>query len=302
VTTISLMTLALLGVDGWAVTVAQARAVTEPLRQYVRQRALPGSDTLVELESDEGTRGVLEVLVEHGVVERFADGSEPVYRIGPDRELAAAFYRNVVIHWFVNRAIVELALVAATESGEGQDPMVAALGEAFALRDLLKFEFFFSEKQEFQDELRAEVALIDPAWREKGGTGLQQLGGALAASGGLMADRILRSFLEAYWIMADRLAARGAAPVERDALVRECLGVGQQYHLQRRIVSGEAVSAELFKTGLKLADNRALLDVRDGVAEDRVSLAHELREVLRRLEILAGWDRAHRLRREGATA
>jgi glycerol-3-phosphate O-acyltransferase len=302
VTTTSLVTLALLGVDGWAVTAAQAQRVIEPLRRYVLQRELPGSETLVELESDAGTRHTLETLVEHGVVERFDAGSEPVYRIGPDRELAAAFYRNVVIHWFVNRAIVELSLVAATESEEGEDPMAAALDEAFALRDLLKFEFFFAEKQEFQDELRAEVALIDPAWREKGGEGLQQLGGALADSGGLMADRILRSFLEAYYVVADRLAAHGGEGIDQDAFVHECLGVGQQYHLQRRIVSGEAVSAELFKTGLKLAGNRGLLEAGGPeVKAGRATLARELHELLRRLEILAGWDRTHRVRREGVT-
>ena len=302
VTTISLVTLALLGVDGWAVTAAHAQRVIEPLRRYVRQRELPGSETLAELETDAGTRETLETLVEHGVVERFDEGSEPVYRIGPDRELAAAFYRNVVIHWFVNRAIVELSLVAAAETAPDEDAMTDALEEAFALRDLLKFEFFFAEKQEFRDELRAEVALIDPAWREKGGAGLQQLGGALADSGGLMADRILRSFLEAYYVVADRLAAHGGDAIDRDAFVRECLGVAQQYHLQRRIVSGEAVSAELFKTGLKLAANRGLLDAGGPeVKAGRAELARELHEVLRRLEILASWDRSHRLRRVGVT-
>jgi len=304
VTTTSLVTLALLGVDGWAVTAAHAQRVIEPLRRYVRQRELPGQETLAELESDNGTRRVLETLVEHGVVERFDEGSEAIYRIGPDRELAAAFYRNVVIHWFVNRAIVELSLVAATESGEGKDPMAYALDEAFAMRDLLKFEFFFAEKGEFQDELRAEVALIDPAWREKGGAGLQELGRALADSGGLMADRILRSFLEAYYIVADRLAAHGSAAIDQDGFVRECLGVGQQYHLQRRIVSGEAVSAELFKTGLKLAANRGLLLEGGGpeVKAGRATFARELHELLRRLEILASWDHANRIRRVGVTA
>ena len=115
-----------------------------------------------------------------------------------------------------------------------------------------------------------------------------------------MADRILRSFLEAYYVLADRLAAHESAPVEQDELVRECLGVGQQYHLQRRIVSGEAISAELFRNGLKLAANRGLLEAGGSeVAEGRAKLARELHEVLRRLEIPPSWDRAHRLRREG---
>ena len=79
-------------------------------------------------------------------------------------------------------------------------------------------------------------------------------------SAGAFADRVLRSFLEAYWVVADRLCAHGDAPVEPEAIVKECLGVGRQYHLQGRIKSAEAVSSELFKTGLKLAANRGLID------------------------------------------
>jgi glycerol-3-phosphate O-acyltransferase len=247
VTPISLATFALLGTDGRAVTLAEARAVIEPVREYVVRRNLPGSEGL-----DDNVEGTLGLLVEHGVVERFDGGAEPVFRIRADRDLEAAFYRNVVIHWFVNRAIAELAL-AATEDLED------ALQYAFSLRDLLKFEFFFARKREFRDELREEHALLD--------------------TGGKFADRVLRSFLEAYWVVADRLVARGNAPVKPEEIVKECLGVGRQYHLQGQIKSAEAVSSELFKTGLKLAANRGLIDDGSG----RAAFKAELEDVLRRL-------------------
>jgi glycerol-3-phosphate O-acyltransferase len=266
VTPISLVTLALLGTDGHAVTVAQAQDAIEPVRSYVVRRALPGSDELGDLTSADGIARVLAILVEHGVVETFDGGAEPVYRIGADRDLEAAFYRNVVIHWFVNRAIAELALTA------GED-LEDALQHAFRLRDLLKFEFFFASKREFRDELQAEAALIDPDWAAK------DLDAALAASGGHFADRVLRSFLEAYWVVADRLVTSGGARVQADEIVEECLGVGRQYHLQGRIQSAEAVSSELFKTGLKLAANRGLLDGGEG----RAAFKTELEGWLRRL-------------------
>jgi glycerol-3-phosphate O-acyltransferase len=284
VTPISIVTLALLGAEGNAVTVAQARQRIEPMRSYVLRRGLPGCEELDELASSEGIERVLGILVQHGVVERFADGLEPVYRIGADRDLAAAFYRNVIIHWFVNRAIVELGLVTAAETGSGEDPTAAALEEAFRLRDLLKFEFFFAEKGEFQDELRAEVALIDPAWREN----LQTLGEALAASGGHFAERVLRSFVEAYSVVADRLAAYGQAAADEAELLRACMVAGRQYHLQGRIVSAEAVSTELFKTGIKLAANRGLMA--EGTGERREAFRRELDDVLRRIDVLMAWE------------
>jgi glycerol-3-phosphate O-acyltransferase len=193
-----------------------------------------------------------------------------------------------------------LSLVAAAESGAGGDPIGASLAEALRLRDLLKFEFFFAEKPEYEAELRAEAAIIEPSWREEGGTALHTLAERLAVSGGLMADRVLRSFLEAYYVVADRLLARGGAAVDEKHLVRDCLVVGRQYQLQRRIVSGEAVSAELFRTGIRLARNRELLSG-DAAAllAGRDTLAGQLHDALRRLEILGRWERAHHLRREG---
>ncbi|MDQ2725211.1 MAG: glycerol-3-phosphate 1-O-acyltransferase, partial [Actinomycetota bacterium] len=259
VTSTSLVTLALLGADGWAVTLGQATALVQPLKDYVTKRRLPGVESIADMATPEGMGRVLRSLTDSGVVDEFADGAEPVYRISPERELVAAFYRNIIIHWFVNRAIVELALVAAAEM-PGTDPMGIALDDAQRLRDLLKFEFFFADKAAFQQELREEVDLIAPQWRSDDGAIVSVLGESIATSGGLVADRVLRSFLEAYWVVADRLAAAGDGIVETDRFVASCLKVGRQYQLQRRIVSGEAISVELFKTGLKLATNRGLCD------------------------------------------
>jgi glycerol-3-phosphate O-acyltransferase len=302
VTSTSLATLALLGADGWAVTLPQAVALVGPLQEYVAKRRLPGADSIGDVATPVGMRRVLCALADSGVVDEFAGGAEPVFRISPQRELVAAFYRNVIIHWFVNRAIVEVALVAAAEA-RSHDPMGVVLDDALRLRDLLKFEFFFSEKATFQQELRAEVDLIAPHWRADDGAIVSTLGESIASSGGLVADRVLRSFLEAYWVVADRLVALGDAIEETDRFVASCLAVGHQYKLQRRIVSGEAISVELFKTGLALATNRGLCDpAHPDRAERRMALAAELHDVLRRLELLTRWERGHRLRRQGDRA
>jgi hypothetical protein len=49
-------------------------------------------------------------------------------------------------------------------------PLVAATHEALRLRDLLKFDFFFSRSRDFAAELAAELAIIDPLAR----TGLHE--------------------------------------------------------------------------------------------------------------------------------
>jgi glycerol-3-phosphate O-acyltransferase len=71
VTPISIATLALLGMEGWAVTLAEAQSAIEPLVRYVERRGLPGSDSIAPLHTSEGVLRVLAILAEHGVVERF---------------------------------------------------------------------------------------------------------------------------------------------------------------------------------------------------------------------------------------
>ena len=104
--------------------------------------------------------------------------------------------------------------------------MTGALWEhALAIRDLLKYEFFFATKREFDEEIRAEAALAVPGWRE-GELSAERPGRGLGACRLLLAHRVIGPFLEAYLVVADRLATREpAAPVDQDSLVAESLGV-----------------------------------------------------------------------------
>jgi glycerol-3-phosphate O-acyltransferase len=218
-----------------------------------------------------------------------------VYAIGRDNELVAAFYRNGVIHWFVNRSIAELALVRAAEEEPG-DPVEVAWGEAATLRDVLKFEFFFAEKDRFREEMREELELIEPGWHSASELTLGEVGRALADSGALMAHRVLSSFLEAYHVVAEcLLASPPGAPIDNAAFLADCLAFGEQLRLQQRITSGEAVSSQLFSSALKLAENRGLLGTEDPeVSSGREAFANELRDLVRRIRVVADIDRAQR--------
>jgi glycerol-3-phosphate O-acyltransferase len=296
VTRTGMVTLAMLGVDGRSLTAQEVCDVLEPLRRYAEARKLPGSLEISELATVSGVESTLATLIEHGVVHCFEGGREPVYAIGPDNELVAAFYRNGVIHWFINRSIAELALVRAAEEDPGWAPVAVAWGEALRLRDVLKFEFFFADRDRFRQEMREELALIEPAWHSASELTLSEVGRALAGSGALMAHRVLTSFLESYLVVAECLLARPVrAGVDEGAFLRECLEVGQQLRLQRRITSGEALSTELFRSALKLAENRGLLDARDPeLTAARQAFVDELREFVRRIRVVATIDRGQR--------
>ena len=282
VTPTSLLSLALLGVEDRALTLEEVRASLDPLLGYVEQRGLPIMGD-VDLRGADGVRRTLDALVRHGVVTHFAGGLEPVWAIGPERHLEAAFYRNAAIHFFVNRAITELVLARAAEGHRG-DLREEAWQEALRLRDLLKFEFFFARKRDFAVEIRQELALFDPDWEARPSEPDEALA-MLSGSPLHVAHRVLRSFLEAYSVVADRLEARDPRePVDEGELLKECIGVARQHRLQRRLHSPESISKELFRNALRLAANRDLLD-RGGeeLAERRRALAEEVRAEVRRI-------------------
>ena len=96
-----------------------------------------------------------------------------------------------------------------------------------------------------------------------------------------MAHLVLRPFLDAYLIVAEQLADNTDDELDEARFLDECLGVGRQWALQRRIASEESVSLELFKPALRLARHRGLDSPVPDVMERRRAFADELRETIR---------------------
>jgi glycerol-3-phosphate O-acyltransferase len=295
ITPTSLLTLALLGLGDRALTPAEIRSVLDPLLDYVEVRKLPQAGT-VDLTTPNGLRPALDALVSSKVVTRFTDGVEPVFAIGENQHLVAAYSRNRIIHFFVTRAITELVLLHLVHRPVGQaaegDLGARAWAEALRLRDILKYEFFFAAKPEFAEELRAELAILDPDWERKA-EDPTAIAAGLAELPLLLGHRVLGSFLEAYMVVADRLAAAPPGPVDEKAFLDECIGVGGQYRLQQRIHSAESISKELFRNALSLAAGRGLLaepgsdpDTAADVARRRDAFATEIREIVDRIDSL----------------
>jgi glycerol-3-phosphate O-acyltransferase len=159
----------------------------------------------------------LQSLTDTGLLERYSQGHVPVYRITPGRQLAAAYYRNTIVHYFLSSAMAEAALAATRFDPSGRSFEEALLG----LRDLLKFEFSFKPKDEFLNDAIGYLDDRYPAWRTRSD-------GLAAGPQPLFGQSILRSFIEAYTVVAALLSADGAEPVQdsESELVSNCLALG----------------------------------------------------------------------------
>jgi glycerol-3-phosphate O-acyltransferase len=286
ITPTSLVTLALLANEDKAMTVEEIREELRSLVGYIIRRRLPTTER-VRFGGTIQVREVLDRLEEHNIVTRFDEGPVPVYRIQDKQYLAAAYYRNTIVHFFVTGAIAELALLRAAES-DLTDVGEVFWQEAMRLRDLLKFEFFFSDKEAFTEELTYELDRFREGWETslaEGPAGARDLLGHLRP---LRSHWALGPFLEAYLVVGDALESQSPGEkIDSKQLLAECLGLGEQYRLQRKITQAEAVSQVLFKSAIGLADNRRLLEPRDHVEADRQAFAAEIRDVVRRIELIA---------------
>ncbi|OBI22814.1 glycerol-3-phosphate acyltransferase [Mycobacterium sp. E2462] len=294
VTPTAVVSLALLGADR-SLSISEVLATVRPLASYIAARNWMVAGA-ADLTNRSTIRWTLHQLVASGVVHVYDAGTEAVWGIGTDQHLVAAFYRNTAIHILVDRAIAETALLAAAEHADSPDGDVlpaTVRDEALRLRELLKFEFLFSARAQFEKDLADEVRLIGPVEDTTKAASASYVVGLLEQADLLLAHLVLRPFLDAYHIVAARLAAYEDESFDEDAFLAECLQVGKQWELQRRIASAESRSMELFKTALRLARHRELVDGGGPeLAARRRAFADEIALAIRRVNAIAELARA----------
>ena len=281
ITGAALVAVALLAARGVPLTPEEISVALAGYLAHARTLGLPLTPGAAV--DDAGTlRRVLEALEARRVLDRDTAGSTGRYRISPAGHLQVAYYRNSLVHFFLLEAIAEVALLAAAADGGGPD---AVRERALSLRDLLKFEFFFQEREAFLGALEEALARLDPAWSGalgKGRPGVEEL---LAHAPTLCSDMMLRAFLESYQVVADELVdSPGAVGQGDEPFLARCETRTARYLEDGRLRHPDCASRHLFDTGLKLAGHRRLLGADGSAAAGRAALAGELRGLLRHME------------------
>jgi glycerol-3-phosphate O-acyltransferase len=269
ITPISLVTMALLSQPEHGFTPTETIHILEPFLEFVRDRDLPIAGKLTMNSPDEAT-AALEQLVANKVVTRTDGLTTRVYTISHDQHLAAAYYRNTIIHFFVPMAIAEVALALGFESDDMDEE--AVLRRAVELRDLLKFEFFFSPTSEFEQEILSEINRYRIADPDPNGPVVVNVAAMYPAKSPI----VLRPFLEAYLVVAEALALAGNDPIDAEPLQKRCLQLGEQMYALSQIRSREAVTTTLYASGIDLAKNRGLLE---GTHQARMDFRDELQNI-----------------------
>jgi glycerol-3-phosphate O-acyltransferase len=282
----SLATMSLLGAAPKALTEKEVVADLNALLRWANARDIRVSKDF-NLTFADHISSLLGIMLNEGIVTLYDEGPEVVYGIGLNQHTVASYYRNTVIHFFVNKAIIELALLKASEN-EGPDALNVFWAEVDQLRDLFKFEFFYAPTEIFHQQIREELSRYDEDWQTLLSQGTFAFGQLLNRMTPLVSHVTLLIFTEAYSIVA-ALAARMAysETLVEQACVADALKLGRQAYLQRRINSEASIGKLLFNNGFKMLQSRGLTDAGEPtLAERRLKQSHQLRDLLRRLDLI----------------
>ena len=233
-----------------------------------------------DTSNPDSLRSTLQALTENQILTSYEDGVEPVYAIETGSKVAAAYYRNNIVHFFVNNAIVELALVSIMETSHaGADHILA---EALKLRDLLKFEFFFEDKELFLAEIQHILDLRCPGWKSR----MEQGRADLDSLGYVVAHGALRTFIEAYRIAAEVLMLNeGFEESDVKGFISRSVALGRQMVLQQRVLNEDTLTKLYFANAFKLAQSRGLLN--QAAAAQRRAFREETANLCDHLDYIA---------------
>ena len=161
----------------------------------------------------ESVQVALNLLTKAGIFLQQGDGINAKYTIYRENYLQATYYANMAVQHLYHRAFIELALIKIIDIPV-KERSVAFWTEIMALRDLFKFEFFYSKKPEFADEIEADLPFIDPDWQQNIFKTDSDIKALIQKQKILISPVLLFNYVEAYRVVAfdgDRPNLQGKA-------------------------------------------------------------------------------------------
>jgi glycerol-3-phosphate O-acyltransferase len=189
-------------------------------------------------------------------------GPEAVYVVPDVARLSLDISRNLLVHFFVSRAMIATPLAAAAAGGL----TLAVLSDRVqALSRLFKYEFQFRADATFETiftetlgEMESDGELLlegDLAKMAEAGDGRERA---------ILHARMIRSFVEGYRVAARALGALLKGPLAPKDLAKRAIAVGDRMFLAGEIESREAVSRPLFENAFLAFVDQGYLGRNDG--------------------------------------
>ncbi len=187
-----------------------------------------------------GVREALELFGRAGHVEAHRVGGDVIYVVPPEARMSLDLAKNVIMHFFVARALIATALLAPGAPLKADTVRERVL----ALSRLFKHEFTFRADARFETIFDEEVAAMEKDGelaRVAPENGLAPKGDDGRAQIELYA-RLVENFVDGYRIAARGLGALLKGPLPIKDVVKRAIPTGERMFLAGEIARREAVS------------------------------------------------------------
>lgn len=184
---------------------------------------------------------------------------ETVYlRVPDDRRVELAFYKNNILHYFADDIVFATAITAASDS-QGRVAIDEAKSHAQFLSQLLKYEFCFNERNEFNKVFEAAAETFRTfQWIRNDGDAYYQLQDPPLA--GLEYLRaMLLSILESYYL-ASLVAEELTDWIDPKALNKKAVARGRTMHAAGQLVWPESRAQSTLESAFKIMRDWGILE------------------------------------------
>lgn len=256
VTTVSLVSHVLL--TSFSLDFSEIESRVAKLMTFIENRT---PDRLLDRGKGVGksVKQALNLLQKEGIVLKLRSGANARYTLELDEYLPAHYYANMSSGHLYHGAFVELALmkVAADPS---DDRLVNFWKEIMRLRDLFKFEFFYSNKAQFSSEIEDEMARFDKSWRKILTDSKADVMQLLRKQEVFVSESVLLTYLEAYKTVCFALQQWDTEEeFDEDVFIHSCIVRGKELHWQGQIHRLDSISKPFLRNGYRLAATYDLL-------------------------------------------
>jgi len=178
-------------------------------------------------------------------------GSDAIYVVPDVARLSLDIAKNLVVHFFVSRAMIATPLAAAARAGETTISTARLTERVQALSRLFKYEFQFRADATFEtiltetlDAMTADGEVVvgdDSVALTRSGEGRERA---------LLHGQMVRNFVEGYRVAARGLVALSKGPLAPKDVVKRAITAGERMFLAGELECREAVNRPVIENAL----------------------------------------------------
>jgi putative phosphoserine phosphatase/1-acylglycerol-3-phosphate O-acyltransferase len=206
-------------------------------------------------------QSALNLLQSARIIQKSRAGQRAQYSLVATEYLPAGYYANMASGHLYHQAFIEMALVKIKDD-QSTSRITKFWEEIMRLRNLFKFEFFYTNKPRFSSEIETELLRFDKNWRAILADPNGDISALLGKQDLFVSRAILLSYLEANKIVCYTLNSWDADDeYAEDDFVKLAMFKGKELHWQSEITRLDSVSKPFLINALRFARNANLIPI-----------------------------------------